>query len=66
MQDTNFGVLTGNDVATRFVKAGSIVFREGDEATELFVVKSGQVRIQLGKRGHQMAVGPAGSAENDP
>jgi CRP/FNR family transcriptional regulator, cyclic AMP receptor protein len=50
MQDTNFGVLTGKDVATRFVKAGSIIFREGDEATELFVVKSGQVRIQLGNR----------------
>jgi CRP/FNR family transcriptional regulator, cyclic AMP receptor protein len=50
MQDTNFGVLTGNDVATRFVKAGGIIFREGDEATELFVVKSGQVRIQLGNR----------------
>jgi CRP/FNR family transcriptional regulator, cyclic AMP receptor protein len=50
MQDTNFGVLTGNDVATRFVKAGGIIFREGDEATELFVIKSGQVRIQLGNR----------------
>jgi CRP/FNR family transcriptional regulator, cyclic AMP receptor protein len=50
MQDTNFGVLTGNDVATRFVEAGGIIFREGDEATELFVIKSGQVRIQLGNR----------------
>jgi CRP/FNR family transcriptional regulator, cyclic AMP receptor protein len=50
MQDTNFGVLTGNNVATKFVKAGSIIFREGDEATELFVIKSGQVRIQLGNR----------------
>lgn len=50
MQDTNFGVLTGNNVATRFVKAGGIIFREGDEATELFVIKSGQVRIQLGNR----------------
>jgi CRP/FNR family transcriptional regulator, cyclic AMP receptor protein len=50
MQDTNFGVLTGNDVATRVVKAGGIIFREGDEATELFVIKSGQVRIQLGNR----------------
>lgn len=50
MQDTSFGVLTGNNVATKFVKAGGIIFREGDEATELYVIKSGQVRIQLGNR----------------
>jgi CRP/FNR family transcriptional regulator, cyclic AMP receptor protein len=50
MQDTSFGVLTGNDVATKFVKAGGIIFREGDAASELFVIKSGQVRIQLGNR----------------
>src|SRR5215468_9323319 len=50
MQDANFGVLTGNDVATKFVKAGGIIFREGDAASELFVIKSGQVRIQLGNR----------------
>ena len=50
MQDASFGVLTGNNVATKFVKAGSIIFREGDEAHELFVIKSGRVRIQLGNR----------------
>jgi CRP/FNR family transcriptional regulator, cyclic AMP receptor protein len=50
MQDASFGVLTGNNVATKFVKAGGIIFREGDEAHELFVIKSGQVRIQLGNR----------------
>jgi CRP/FNR family transcriptional regulator, cyclic AMP receptor protein len=50
MQDASFGVLTGNNVATRFVKAGGIIFREGDAATELFVIKNGQVRIQLGNR----------------
>ena len=50
MQDTSFGVLTGNNVATKLVKAGGIIFREGDAATELFVIKSGQVRIQLGNR----------------
>jgi CRP/FNR family transcriptional regulator, cyclic AMP receptor protein len=48
--DMGFGVLTGNDVETRFVKAGSIIFREGDQARELFVIKSGQVAIQLGNR----------------
>jgi len=50
MQDTSFGVLTGNDVETRFFKAGTIIFRRGDAASEMFVIKSGQVRIQLGNR----------------
>ena len=31
-------------------KAGSTIFREGDEASELFVIKSGQVRVQIGNR----------------
>ena len=48
--DTSFALLTGNEVATRFVKAGGTIFREGDEAQELFVIKSGDVRIQLGNR----------------
>ena len=48
--DTSFAVLTGNNIETKFIKAGSVVFREGDEAHELFVIKSGQVRIQLGNR----------------
>jgi CRP/FNR family transcriptional regulator, cyclic AMP receptor protein len=50
MQDTSFGVLTGNDVETRFFKAGTIIFHRGDAASEMFVIKSGQVRIQLGNR----------------
>jgi CRP-like cAMP-binding protein len=48
--DTSFAVLTGNNIETKFIKAGSVIFREGDEAHELFVIKSGQVRIQLGNR----------------
>jgi CRP/FNR family transcriptional regulator, cyclic AMP receptor protein len=48
--DTDFAVLTGNNVETKFIKAGGIIFREGDEAHELFVIKSGKVRIQLGNR----------------
>jgi CRP-like cAMP-binding protein len=48
--DTGFSILTGNDIAVRFLKAGDVIFREGDEATELFVIKSGQVRIQIGNR----------------
>src|ERR1700720_1770775 len=49
-QDTSFGVLTGNDIEARSFKAGSTIFREGDAANELFVIKSGQVRIQIGNR----------------
>jgi CRP/FNR family transcriptional regulator, cyclic AMP receptor protein len=49
-QDTGFGILTGSDIEAQFFKAGSAVFREGDEANELFVIKSGQVRIQIGNR----------------
>jgi CRP-like cAMP-binding protein len=50
MQDTSFGVLTGNNVETRFFKASSIIFHQGDAANEMFVIRSGQVRIQLGNR----------------
>jgi CRP-like cAMP-binding protein len=48
--DTSFALLTGNDVETRFVKAGGTIFRQGEDAQELFVIKSGEVRIQLGNR----------------
>jgi len=48
--DTGFGVLTGNNIAAQSLKAGDVIFREGDEARELFVVRSGQVRIQIGNR----------------
>ncbi len=48
--DTNFGLLTGNNIEARLFKAGSVIFREGDEARELFVIKSGRVRIQIGNR----------------
>ena len=49
-QDTGFGVLTGNNIEARSFKAGSVIFREGDAANELFVIRSGQVRIQIGNR----------------
>jgi CRP/FNR family transcriptional regulator, cyclic AMP receptor protein len=48
--DTSFSILTGNNIETRSFKAGDVIFREGDEATELFVVKSGRIRIQIGNR----------------
>ena len=48
--DASFSVLTGNNIEARAFKAGSVIFREDDEAHELFVIKSGQVRIQMGNR----------------
>jgi CRP-like cAMP-binding protein len=50
VDDTSFSILTGNDVETRRVRAGGIIFREGERADELFVIKSGYVRIQIGNR----------------
>ncbi len=49
-QEAGFSVLTGNNIDARPFEAGSVIFREGDEARELFVIKSGQVRIQIGNR----------------
>jgi CRP/FNR family transcriptional regulator, cyclic AMP receptor protein len=48
--DASFSVLTGNKIEAQPFKAGSVIFREGDAANELFVIKSGQVRIQIGNR----------------
>jgi CRP-like cAMP-binding protein len=48
--DASFGLLTGDGIETSSFKAGDIIFREGDNALELFVIKSGQVRIQIGNR----------------
>ena len=49
-QETGFNILTGNNIEPQVFKAGSVIFREGDGAKELFVVKNGQVRIQIGNR----------------
>ena len=48
--DTSFSVLTGNNIETRRVRAGGVIFREGEDADELFVIKSGYVQIQIGNR----------------
>jgi CRP/FNR family cyclic AMP-dependent transcriptional regulator len=48
--ETSFSVLTGNNIEAQLVKAGDVIFREGDEARELFVIKRGQVRIQIDNR----------------
>jgi CRP/FNR family cyclic AMP-dependent transcriptional regulator len=48
--EASFSLLTGNTIDAIPFKRGSIIFREGDEARELFVIKSGHVRIQIGNR----------------
>ena len=48
--DASLSLLTGNKIDALSFKAGSVIFREGDEARELFVIKSGEVRIQIGNR----------------
>jgi CRP/FNR family cyclic AMP-dependent transcriptional regulator len=48
--DIDFGLLTGNGIATRAAKAGEIIFKEGDEADQLFAIKSGEIAIQSGNR----------------
>jgi CRP-like cAMP-binding protein len=48
--EIDFGLLAGDGIATRSAKAGEIIFKEGDEAHQLFIIKSGEVRIQSGNR----------------
>jgi CRP/FNR family cyclic AMP-dependent transcriptional regulator len=50
MTVSDFGILAGDGIATRSAKAGEVIFRTGDAADQLFVVKSGEVSIQLGNR----------------
>jgi CRP-like cAMP-binding protein len=46
----DFSLLAGAGAPARDYKAGEVIFREGDPAEELFVVKSGTVEIRLGNR----------------
>ncbi len=46
----DFGLLIGPRVPVRKFKAGETIFEEGDPATEVFVIQSGQVGIQTGDR----------------
>jgi len=52
MADTpiDFGILAGAGAPVHEYKAGDVIFRVGDPATELFIIKSGSVEIQLGNR----------------
>ena len=48
--EKSFSLLTGNSIETLRVRAGGVIFREGEQADEFFVIKSGYVRIQVGNR----------------
>jgi CRP/FNR family transcriptional regulator, cyclic AMP receptor protein len=52
MADTavDFGILAGAGAPIRSFEAGKIIFRHGDPAEELYIVKSGKVEIRLGNR----------------
>ena len=46
----DFRLLAGAGVPARDVKAGEVIFRQGDPVRELFIVQSGEVEIRLGNR----------------
>ena len=46
----DFKMLLGPDVPTRTYKAGDTIFREGEPARELFVIKHGEVEVRSGDR----------------
>jgi CRP/FNR family transcriptional regulator, cyclic AMP receptor protein len=46
----DFGILAGAGAPVRSFKAGEVIFRQGDPAEELYIVKSGKVEIRLGNR----------------
>ena len=48
--EIDFGLLAGDGIVTRFAKAGEIIFNEGDEADQLFVITSGRIGIRSGNR----------------
>jgi CRP-like cAMP-binding protein len=48
--EVEFSILAGSGAPIRVFKQGEIIFREGDPATELFVIKSGRVEVTTGNR----------------
>ena len=48
--EVEFSILAGSGAPVRAFRQGEIIFREGDPATELYVIKSGRVDISTGNR----------------
>ena len=46
----DFRILAGAGVPVREFKAGDVIFHQGDEAKELFVIQNGKVEIRFGNR----------------
>jgi CRP/FNR family transcriptional regulator, cyclic AMP receptor protein len=46
----DFGILAGAGAPMREFKAGEVIFTEGDQGSEFFVIQSGQVEIHLGNK----------------
>jgi CRP-like cAMP-binding protein len=46
----DFGILAGAGAPVREFKAGEVIFKQVDAASEFFVVQSGKVDIRLGNR----------------
>ena len=46
----DFSILVGSHVPARTYKAGETIFKEGDPADALYVIKDGRVGIQAGNR----------------
>jgi CRP/FNR family transcriptional regulator, cyclic AMP receptor protein len=46
----DFRILAGAGVPVREFKAGDVIFSEGDDAKELFVIQNGQVELRLDNR----------------
>ena len=52
MADTtfDFGIIAGGTGPLRELKAGDVIFKQGDAGQELFIIKSGKVEIRIGNR----------------
>ena len=52
MADTtfHFGIIAGETGRLRELKAGDVIFNQGDAGQELFIIKSGKVEIRIGNR----------------
>ena len=48
--EVEFSILAGAGAPLRTFKQGEVIFREGDPASELYVIKSGRVDVASGNR----------------
>jgi CRP/FNR family transcriptional regulator, cyclic AMP receptor protein len=46
----DFSMLSSGNAPARTVKAGDVIFRAGDAAGEMYVIKTGTVEIRVGNR----------------